>query len=227
MHYYIDGYNLMFRLLHDADSLTERRQQLIIDLNNKIQFLELDVTIVFDSQFLPGESTRGHFKQLEVLFSGYGETADDLIIEKVRAESKPKQVTVVTSDKKLAWFARRCDANTESVEHFIKWINQRHRNKLRKPLKKVGVVLTLPVIPVSESPTVASAPEECFDYYLKQFEEGLEKLEVPKPKPVEMEQKKQKHTKKPKKNLEREKGVSDMDRWLRIFEGKAQDQEKD
>jgi len=136
MHYLVDGYNFLFRLNADPKNLTERRQQLINDLGTKAQLLNLQVTLVFDSQYQQGESTRSHYKELEILFTSYGETADDRIIEEVQAAAKPKQIVVVTSDKKLAWFARRCEAQTQSIEDFNTWLEKRYRNLYRGKKEK-------------------------------------------------------------------------------------------
>ena len=69
MHYFIDGYNLLFRTTYASEDLAFQRQQIILDLNKKIQVLNLDVTIVFDSQYHPGESERFHYNQLEIEFT--------------------------------------------------------------------------------------------------------------------------------------------------------------
>lgn len=222
MHYYVDGYNLMFRILYGEDEISAQRQQLIDDLNRKIQLLELEVTIVFDAQYQYGDSSRSHFQNLEILFTAHGETADELILEEIKAEPNPHQVTVVTSDKKLAWFARRCAAKTESVEQFVEWVNTRFKNKIRKQKlgipqaknKEVKITLTKPKRPIP-----GITPEESFDFYLTQFQESFEKIratEVKKPSSLSQQQKK--GIKKPPRAPKKESGVSDMDRWKKLFE---------
>ena len=79
----------------------------------------MNLTVVFDAQGTPDDAYRTHYQQLEILFSGAGETADDLIIKVLKAHGDCSQYTVVTSDNRLAWRARRAGAKTEPVEEFL------------------------------------------------------------------------------------------------------------
>ena len=54
MHYLIDGYNLLFRLLHDEKDLQSEREAIIYDLNKKISLIHLNASIVFDAAFQVG-----------------------------------------------------------------------------------------------------------------------------------------------------------------------------
>jgi hypothetical protein len=253
MHYFIDGYNLLFRFLHDDNKLSDQREAVIHDLNTKIEILELEVTLVFDAQYQLGETSRSHYDNLEILFSGHGETADDLILEEIKRELRPRQVVVVTSDKKLAWFARRCSAKTESVEFFMDWLNRRYKNKLRA-LKNPKSVRALPsalsgkkhsedVLQAEQSqlqsqpqpkvvkvPSAKSTPEECFDYYLDLFQSEANKIieSRAQKKQAQAESQKAKPKRKGKKPPERlEPPILDhTDRWLKIFEQKLKDPDK-
>lgn len=222
MHYYIDGYNLLFRLKHGEEDPFESRQILIEDINSKAALLNLQITIVFDSQYREGEAVRSQFRQLHLMYSGQGVTADQCILDAIALEPNPNHITVVTSDKKLAWFARRCTAKTETVEQFIQWITKRTANRLRqkqqlkRPLKKPVTVRKEEVpkdkdVKKPQKPSLKASVEECFDFYLEQFEEELEKLPVKKKK--EKKPSRKKAAPKPK-----EKYISDAERWLRAFE---------
>ena len=46
MHYYIDGYNLLFRTLQGTRELRTQREALVIDLDLKAGLLGLDITVV-------------------------------------------------------------------------------------------------------------------------------------------------------------------------------------
>lgn len=236
MHYYIDGYNLLFRLLGADDDFTKQRQQLIEDLNAQIQNLELDITIVFDSQFHESESTRSHFQNLEIIFTSIHETADDRILKEIKASRDPCKQTVVTSDKKLAWFARRCSAKTETVEQFSNWLNKRFKNKLRlqkemlaaakNPPKESEKKKNVPEPQPIKPPPPTVEPEKCTDYYLDQFQKKYDALFKEAPQPKKKLQKRHaaslKRSKKPPKHDE-QKPVSDMDRWEHIFQNKLTD----
>jgi len=50
MHYVIDGYNLFFKIQNQINPLEEKRENFVHALNREVQALNLNVTIVFDSQ---------------------------------------------------------------------------------------------------------------------------------------------------------------------------------
>jgi hypothetical protein len=107
----------------------------------------------------------------------------------------------VTSDKRLAWAARRRLAKTESVEEFLAWLNKRFYNKIRRlkdaeGLKSVKAV-SLPKKAIKRDIEPAETIEERFEYYLKIFEGELRDSPV-----------KEKETS----------HLSDMERWLKAFE---------
>ncbi|MFQ5444883.1 MAG: NYN domain-containing protein, partial [Nitrospinales bacterium] len=178
MHYLVDGYNLMFRVLHAGDDLQAQREEIILDLNEKIQVLHLDVLIVFDAQYQYGRGSRSHLNYLEICFTDKGETADDFIIHKLKSTENPKQITVVTSDNKLGWRARRCLAKTETVEIFLTWLNKRYQNRIRQREKRQKATKTRSPrgkkpsrkLPIKRGPppSPGKSAEESFDYYLYQ-----------------------------------------------------------
>jgi hypothetical protein len=110
MRYLIDGYNLMFRFIKAGSDIQSQRESLIKDLNVKIETIHLDAILIFDAQYQMGEGSRSHIKDLEILFTTYGQTADEFILQKIKNDPTPNQITVVTSDKKtsLVIKAKRC-----------------------------------------------------------------------------------------------------------------------
>jgi predicted RNA-binding protein with PIN domain len=214
MHYFIDGYNLLFRTGRLGEDLQDDRDQIIQELAEEAEQLGLDITLVFDSTFQKGMSTRSHFNKIEIVFTSFGEEADDYILNELESIALPQQETVVTSDKRLAWKARRRKALTETIEEFLAWVKKRQKSKKR--LKK-----TEKVKPKSKIPEVAHTiptSEGTQEFYLKTFENKFEEEERHR------EQKKEKKldkliTKKKKKvktkALAKE---TDMQRWLKAFE---------
>lgn len=194
MHYLVDGYNLLFRLSSALEDFTSMRESIIQDLNRRVQRLKMDVVIVFDAQYSQGEASRTHYNYLEILFSGKGETADDLIIKLLKRIDSPQRYTVVTSDKHLAWEARHLGAKTESVEAFLISLNKRYINALKNVKKEKAIPKAIKIQPEIEP--IKATPEECFDYYLSIFEQNITK------------------------SVPREIVESDMERWLRLFEKK-------
>ncbi|WP_059360255.1 NYN domain-containing protein [Parachlamydia acanthamoebae] len=226
MHYFIDGYNLMFRVLRVGDNLALQREKIIEDLHSKIAALNLNVTLVFDAQYQLGETSRTHYKQLEIIFSSTGETADEFIISELKIRKSPFQCTVVTSDKKLAWLSRLQAAKTETVEEFIGWLNKRYANRGRRrilPRLQLEKKQITPPKKVPTEPLPAVQAEDCFSYYLNAFQKNLEKLiaENP-PKRKKASLKKDKQIQEEQVRLE-----SDYSRWERLFNERLKEDQKE
>lgn len=226
MHYYIDGYNLLFRVLQRGDDLKSKRKEVITTLEAKTRLLDLDVTIVFDSHYQEDDHTRTHYKHLEIVFTATGETADEYILQELKEVKSPSLHTVVTSDKILARLCRIRLAKTESVDEFLSWLSKRYRNKLKQ--KKTSIqVDPLPMSPPPKTVTPAVQPPEeipaegCFDYYLSTFEAEYKVLENTASKPslkTKKSKKLQPEKKIPLSPSPKDTHLSDMERWLRAFE---------
>lgn len=169
MHYYVDGYNLLFRVFLDEGDLKTQRQHIIQEFNSKIEITKIDVSLVFDASFRSGEASISHFNDLEILFTAAGESADDFIIDCLQVSRSKKEV-VVTSDKKLAWRARSLGAITQPVEEFLTWLNKVYKNKLKHPNKEKKAVVK--EVAVAAKPPVVGELE----YYLHAFEKRFEIL---------------------------------------------------
>ncbi|MBA3815617.1 MAG: NYN domain-containing protein [Parachlamydiaceae bacterium] len=232
MHYFIDGYNLMFRVSRAEGVLQKRREEIIQDLEVKINALDLNVTLVFDSQYQNSESSRSHILRLEVLFTNVGETADEFILQALKEDTRPNLQTVVTCDKKLAWLARRRHAHTETVEEFISFLNRRYKNKLQP--KKIPLKLIPSIVPkkLSTTPDLSkSSPEDCFDFYLNQFQSSYTSLVEEKNSKKEAKKLKagaSSSTKKKRKATAAPKAddPSIMQRWLTAFHRDIDEDEK-
>ncbi|CUI15711.1 conserved hypothetical protein [Candidatus Protochlamydia naegleriophila] len=228
MHYYIDGYNLLFRLMHAHDHLQTSREQIILDLNKKASLVRIDVSIVFDGTFQVGEGTRTHFDHIEISFTAEGETADEFILDELKNSRHPEQETVVTSDKKLAWQARCRQAHTESVEDFMAWLNKSYKNKLKQlknpPTRRIAPKLVTPLTPAE--PLIEATVESSHDYYARIFEAHYlelvknEKPRKPKaetkpPSPKKQKRKKDPFQSEPILPLD---APSQTERWQKAFE---------
>lgn len=144
MQYYIDGYNLLFKAswTHLATNLEKMREELLVDLNEKARFLNLQFVIVFDAPQQTDEMRRSHFQALEIIFSSYGQTADDLLIEMLEHHKTPQNVILVTSDKSLQRKAKAVKAQVQTIDEFLKtvqkkWLKKKKKQKEEKtpPLK--------------------------------------------------------------------------------------------
>jgi len=195
MHYYIDGYNLLFRLVSKQGLLQRQRELLIADFGEKLQWIHFDMTIVFDATYQQGGRTRSHYRNLEIIYTSKGETADEFILSELAHSSNPRNETVITSDKKLASQARMLQAKTESVEQFHQQMNHLHAKKKKAPLPPKPEKKTLPI------PKVETTKQHNEDFYLEVFEKHFQELESKIPS----------HYVPP---------VSEFQRWLSLFEEK-------
>lgn len=175
MHYFIDGYNLLFRLVNQQGVLQKQREQLIADFGEKLQWVHLDMTIVFDATYHRGGMTRSHYRNLEIIYTSEGETADEFILSEIAQSPNPKNETVITSDKKLASQARMLQAKTETVEQFHQHMNHIHAKKKKPPPPK----LLKPQKETAPVPTKQKQHTE--DFYLEVFEQRFQELEKEKP----------------------------------------------
>ena len=120
MHYWIDGYNLLFQLPSSKGSFEIKRQKLILDLNSQAKSLSIQTTVVFDSSEKDRDlNTRSHYEALEIIYTSSKKTADDFILDSVEFSSHPEEMCIVTSDKDLARKSRALRANTLSLEGFL------------------------------------------------------------------------------------------------------------
>ncbi len=215
MHYFIDGYNLMFRM-GAGDNLRSEREKIISQLFEKIELLQLNVSLIFDSQYQEGLGTRSHIDFMEICFTDEGETADDYIINELQSSQNPREEIVVTSDNNLAWRARRMHAKTEHVEEFMRWLDHRYRKKKKSIPQKATKQIKKTVIPESfMSPVAKETAQKNYGFYLKEFEKKFQ----------EAIQKEQKRKPKPKKT-EKRTNENEAERWLRLFEEKMRDDEE-
>lgn len=149
MHYIIDGYNLFFFLFGSSfRDFKSQRQSLIQSMNAKIEFLGLDVSLVFDSHLSPGEMSRSHYHHLEILFTQEKVTADDFIINYLKQSRDTSKEMLVTNDKELSLRAKHLLAHTQSINHFLNWLDRRYSNKKRgktKPIAKFNSPIELDV----------------------------------------------------------------------------------
>ena len=224
MHYLIDGYNMMFRLMGGGD-LTRQREALIQALDKKVLLAKIDVAVIFDSALQIGERSQSHYGALTLFFSAEGETADEYILDALAHSANPRRETVVTSDKKLGREARDRLACVETVEAFTLWLDRVYRNRLRNSKKKAPPLLLYPSAPLVPLPDANLATYE--RYYQTVFESEWKNL-------LEEEQKRRippgenpmgrrpntRHRPDPffSPPQPEAQGQTEMERWLKVFE---------
>lgn len=99
----VDGYNVIARMNHislrDVEDVDEQRERLVASLAEYAAYAGEDVIVVFDAHHT-GEPERAyHAGPVMVVYTAYGETADQYIEREVyRLRDIYRQVTVATSD---------------------------------------------------------------------------------------------------------------------------------
>lgn len=94
MHLIIDGYNFIGRQKGLRGDLEGKRARLIEQLTAYRRIKALPVTVVFDGS---GKGAAVRTGGIEVIFSGHGESADEVIVR--MAEDLREGCTVVSSDR--------------------------------------------------------------------------------------------------------------------------------
>ena len=77
--------------------------------------------LVFDGTGPPDKSAFDNMVQLEVFFAGIGTDADTVIEDKIKANSAPRRLVIVSSDRRLRKAARARKAVSIKSDEF--WIN--------------------------------------------------------------------------------------------------------
>lgn len=107
MHYLIDGHNLIGKL--PDISLAEEHDEVKLVLKLKSWTAvnrKRRVTVIFDSG-LPGGMVRGlSNNKVVVVFASVGQTADSLLIDRLKAVKNPSEHILVTSDRQITAVAK-------------------------------------------------------------------------------------------------------------------------
>lgn len=93
------------------------------------------VTVVCDGQPKPSE----YFTPpdpVELVHSGPGRSADDVIINTINASANPRRLVVVSSDNMIRAAARRRRANTWTSEEFLRRLADETRDTPNRPADK-------------------------------------------------------------------------------------------
>ena len=211
MRYIIDGYNYLFRLLHKNEEVRSIRDGLIVHLTQMSEETHLEISLIFDSKYQKGEHTRRKADLFELVFTDEGESADEWILRELKRTENAKQITVVTSDRRLAMHCRNYLALTMECKDFQQFILKKAKMRLIKTQREMPILKNLPIAPPKN---VLSG----FDYYLQEFEKRVEDAPSSKPKkPKKIVKVKEM----PKENKLTE--SQELERWEKLFNNKLGD----
>lgn len=125
----IDGNNLLYALA-EVGPQVERAG--LVELLAELSAAGEQIAVVFDGPPPPVQQARQiDLHPVEVLFSGHA-AADKRIMERIAANTAPRRLTVVSSDREIRAAARRRRCTIARSEDFARQLMQRLR-ELRTP----------------------------------------------------------------------------------------------
>ena len=128
----IDGYNLMHsvgyaRERYSQGGLERSRHRLLRFLINRLDLEErCRTTIVFDARTIPFEGVRQQkLEEMTILFNQAGSDADTLIEELILEHSAPKQLEVISGDRRLQKAIKRRKGIAVESDDFARMLRDR------------------------------------------------------------------------------------------------------
>jgi len=132
----IDGYNLLWAIQGLGDEFQSFSDiQLCHSLDRYLKQTGEEGQIVFDGTGPPDKSPFESVDVLDVFFVGFSTDADTVIEGKIQANTAPKRLTVVSSDRRLRRAARGRKAVAAKSEEFWRTVQKqlKRKRKLREP----------------------------------------------------------------------------------------------
>jgi predicted RNA-binding protein with PIN domain len=132
--YWVDAYNLLFRLTKDYHIMRQQERSILLAINEIAARRNLPITLVFDGKHVnPSEAIRGNLADLTVIYTPKKQTADDYILQEVRGS--PEE-TVVSSDRELTGKARQRGCKILTIETFMAFLFKDRKRKNSSEKKK-------------------------------------------------------------------------------------------
>ena len=134
----IDGYNLIYaidetRPYGSPRSSGAERRKLLELLGKYARLSGSSLTIVFDGP--PGKHGPGDAENVNIIFS-HEKSADRVIKGMVESSSHARDLAVVSSDREIRTFVKRCGANSVSTKAFVKEIREIFREKSKEKRRR-------------------------------------------------------------------------------------------
>lgn len=123
LHYWVDGYNLLFRIEKSYLSLKANKQKFLLTLANIAQTFNYSITVVFDGkQKNQIDAHQENLGCLALVYTASEQTADDYILERLQEKKHLSTQIVVSSDLKLLKKVHSLGARTQTIEAFLNQI---------------------------------------------------------------------------------------------------------
>lgn len=124
MSYLVDGNNVMGQRVGWHRDKPGARRRLLTELARFARASRVTVDAVFDGapeEFFPDGA---HFMGVRVLYAARGSDADTRIKQLVEASRERRTLVVITSDRRLADYVRRCGARVTSAGEFRRRLDE-------------------------------------------------------------------------------------------------------
>ena len=133
--FFIDGHNLLHSINKaDEGSGSISDVQLCHIIGSYLKLTGQSGEIIFDGIGPPDKSGFDGISNLEVFFSGLGTDTDTVIEDKIIANSAPRRLKIVSSDRRLRKAARARKATSVKSEDF--WNNMQKQLSRKKTAKE-------------------------------------------------------------------------------------------
>jgi predicted RNA-binding protein with PIN domain len=131
----IDGHNLLWSIhkpSEDSESITD--VQLCYIIGRYLKLIDENGEIIFDGKGPPDKSGFDNISNLEVFFAGLATDADTVIEDKIRANTAPKRLTIVSSDRRVRNAARARKA--KAIKSDVFWNNLQKQLRCKRTAKE-------------------------------------------------------------------------------------------
>lgn len=131
----IDGHNLLHSIVKTSDDSSSINDlQLCWILSRYMKAAGETGEIIFDGTGPRDKTPFDNIANLEVFFAGLGNDADTVIEDKIKANTAPKRLSIISSDRRLRDAARTRKATAIKSEVF--WDNLQKQLRQKKPVKE-------------------------------------------------------------------------------------------
>ena len=164
----IDGYNLIKQLFNVSKVSEKKRDAYVRELATQTQAKGHTLIIVFDGGSY-GFPTKESHNGCTVMYSGYKESADDVIKQYV-SDNRHLELLVVTSDREIRDFVHNLGVDTLDSPSFSKLLSQETTEGPQQ----------MSIAPNARSTKTSTQDDPELDALMSQVSDAMEKDDAPK-----------------------------------------------
>lgn len=132
----IDGYNVLFTDM--PVNLAGLDEIALCVLLSRSVWADGPITVVYDGQVKPHGPARSPVESVNLVYSGAGRSADELIISAIDADTAPRRLLVVSTDRQIQKAARRRRCQVMDSKAFVHHLAKGWRAEARHPGQQAG-----------------------------------------------------------------------------------------